>query len=362
MSPLDLLFIMMDSDDNDDIEKSNTGSPVHVITAGGAGSGSKRKKKKKRNKKKSPSADTNDDGKAGDSSTLRVGGTGGDTSSATTMTGGNGSSENNDHSHKLHLMTALEIEQSESATDQDDVMAFARAPASSSYHPDGGPSMLSEETTPEGGSMKDIDFDNSNNASKSSIHGQSTSQPPPPPIMSEIVVDDEEATSSKANDVIWLFFCFMGIMASFVCYGLLLEYTTSGGRKLHELSFLFVTSSLYTLTAAAGRYVRAETPTTIPPARFAILGLTSMGSTFCSVRSLRYVHLDAFLFFIAIFFLFYPLPIWLWLMLFLTACISMHHFQLRNLSNSSVGKKLQTCPRHAHGSTYGETICNTEIY
>merc|ERR1719491_2146832 len=74
-----------------------------------------------------------------------------------------------------------------------------------------------------------------------------------------------------------------------ICYGLLLEYTTSGGRKLHELSFLFVTSGLYTLTAAAGRYVRGETPTTIPPSRFAILGLTSMGSTFTSVRSLRYV-------------------------------------------------------------------------
>ena len=92
------------------------------------------------------------------------------------------------------------------------------------------------------------------------------------------------------HQVLWLFICFMGIMASFVCYGLLLEYTTSGGRKLHELSFLFVTSGLYTLTAAAGRYVRDETPSTIPPARFAVLGLTSMGSTFCSVRSLRCVN------------------------------------------------------------------------
>jgi hypothetical protein len=95
--------------------------------------------------------------------------------------------------------------------------------------------------------------------------------------------------SAQQHQVLWLFICFMGIMASFVCYGLLLEYTTSGGRKLHELSFLFVTSGLYTLTAAAGRYVRDETPTTIPPARFAVLGLTSMGSTFCSVRSLRCV-------------------------------------------------------------------------
>jgi UDP-galactose transporter B1 len=91
------------------------------------------------------------------------------------------------------------------------------------------------------------------------------------------------------HDLIWLAACFVGIMASFVCYGLVLEYTTSGGRQLHELSFLFVTSGLYTLTAAAGRHVRDETPSTIPPARFALLALTSMGSTFTSVRSLRYV-------------------------------------------------------------------------
>eukprot|EP00594_Rhizosolenia_setigera_P003045 CAMPEP_0178946118 /NCGR_PEP_ID=MMETSP0789-20121207/4110_1 /TAXON_ID=3005 /ORGANISM="Rhizosolenia setigera, Strain CCMP 1694" /LENGTH=302 /DNA_ID=CAMNT_0020626079 /DNA_START=223 /DNA_END=1132 /DNA_ORIENTATION=+ len=43
------------------------------------------------------------------------------------------------------------------------------------------------------------------------------------------------------------------------------------------------------MTAACGRYVRDEKPTTIPPARFFVLGITSMGSTFCSVRSLRYV-------------------------------------------------------------------------
>jgi hypothetical protein len=96
-------------------------------------------------------------------------------------------------------------------------------------------------------------------------------------------------TPAFSSDIVWLAICFFGIMASFVFYGLLLEYTTSGGRKLHELSFLFVTSALYTVTAAAGRYVRDETPTTIPPARFAILGLTSMASTWCSIRSLRYV-------------------------------------------------------------------------
>lgn len=101
--------------------------------------------------------------------------------------------------------------------------------------------------------------------------------------------EKNESRTDKYHDLIWLTFCFFGIMMSFVAYGLLLEYTTSGGRKLHELSFLFVTSVLYTTTAAAGRYVRDEKPTSIPPPRFAVLGLTSMSSTFCSVRSLRYV-------------------------------------------------------------------------
>ena len=102
-----------------------------------------------------------------------------------------------------------------------------------------------------------------------------------------VQLDNQDSPIDSKN--LWIFACFFGIMVSFVVYGLLLEYATSGGRKLHELSFLFVTSGLYTLTAAAGRHVRDETPTSIPPARFAVLGLTSMGSTFCSVRSLRYV-------------------------------------------------------------------------
>ncbi|KAL7491241.1 hypothetical protein ACHAWT_000648 [Skeletonema menzelii] len=104
------------------------------------------------------------------------------------------------------------------------------------------------------------------------------------------VIDTEvEVTKHKSSDFLWLAFCFFGIMGSFVCYGLLLEYATSGGKHLHELSFLFVTSLLYTMTAKVGRYIRAEEPSTIPPAQFFVLGLTSMGSTFCSVRALRYV-------------------------------------------------------------------------
>lgn len=104
-----------------------------------------------------------------------------------------------------------------------------------------------------------------------------------------IVVEEVEKQESKGTEYFWLAFCFFGIMGSFVAYGLLLEYATTGGKHLHELSFLFVTSLLYTCTAWVGRYVRAETPSTIPPAQFAVLGMTSMGSTFFSVRALRYV-------------------------------------------------------------------------
>jgi hypothetical protein len=104
-----------------------------------------------------------------------------------------------------------------------------------------------------------------------------------------IVVEEVEKKDNKSTEYFWLAFCFFGIMGSFVAYGLLLEYATTGGKRLHELSFLFVTSLLYTCTAWVGRYVRAETPSTIPPAQFAVLGMTSMGSTFFSVRALRYV-------------------------------------------------------------------------
>ncbi|KAG5181184.1 UAA transporter family-domain-containing protein [Tribonema minus] len=88
---------------------------------------------------------------------------------------------------------------------------------------------------------------------------------------------------------IWLVICSIGIMASFIIYGVVMEYATSGGRKLHELSLIFVTSLLYTVTAWVGRHIRGEVPTTIPKHQMVVLGFTSMGSTFTSVRSLRYV-------------------------------------------------------------------------
>jgi len=137
----------------------------------------------------------------------------------------------------------------------------------------------------ESGNGNDEDEDDEEEAQLDDLYATSTAS------------DREQGESDKAlhessvnkHTILWICICFFGIMFSFVAYGLLLEYATSGGRKLHELSFLFITSLLYTCTAAAGRHVRDETPSTIPPARFAILGITSMGSTFCSVRSLRYV-------------------------------------------------------------------------
>mmetsp|Transcript_22125 Transcript_22125/g.52283 ORF Transcript_22125/g.52283 Transcript_22125/m.52283 type:complete len:485 (+) Transcript_22125:117-1571(+) len=110
-----------------------------------------------------------------------------------------------------------------------------------------------------------------------------------PPLSTQNITNEATQSKTSNSEYFWLAFCFFGIMGSFVAYGLLLEFATSGGKHLHELSFLFVTSLLYTMTASVGRYARAEKPSTIPPAQFAVLGLTSMGSTFFSVRALRYV-------------------------------------------------------------------------
>jgi solute carrier family 35 (UDP-galactose transporter), member B1 len=89
--------------------------------------------------------------------------------------------------------------------------------------------------------------------------------------------------------LIWLLVCFFGIMTSFIAYGIVMEYATSGGRRLHELSLIFVTSLLYSGTAYVGRHVRGERPTEVAPSKLMLLAVTSMGSTYCSVRSLRYV-------------------------------------------------------------------------
>lgn len=87
----------------------------------------------------------------------------------------------------------------------------------------------------------------------------------------------------------WLAFCIIGMMSSLTLYGLVLEYVTSGGRKLHELSFVFVTTSIYSITAYVARSLFGEKPTNISKYQMLTLSLTSIASTFTSVRSLRYV-------------------------------------------------------------------------
>jgi UDP-galactose transporter B1 len=87
----------------------------------------------------------------------------------------------------------------------------------------------------------------------------------------------------------WLLFCVIGMVSSLTMYGVVLEYVTSGGRKLHELSFVFVTTSIYSITAYVARSVFGEKPTQISKYQMLTLSLTSIASTFTSVRSLRYV-------------------------------------------------------------------------
>jgi UDP-galactose transporter B1 len=48
------------------------------------------------------------------------------------------------------------------------------------------------------------------------------------------------------------------MMSSLTLYGIVLEYVTSGGRKLHELSFVFVTTAIYSLTAYIARILFGE--------------------------------------------------------------------------------------------------------
>jgi hypothetical protein len=46
-------------------------------------------------------------------------------------------------------------------------------------------------------------------------------------------------------------------------YGVVLEYATIGGRKLDETSFIFVTTSIYTITAYNARWIFGEKPSDI---------------------------------------------------------------------------------------------------
>jgi UDP-galactose transporter B1 len=87
----------------------------------------------------------------------------------------------------------------------------------------------------------------------------------------------------------WLLFCVVGMVSSLTLYGIVLEYATSGSHKLHEVSFLFVTTTIYAMTAYIAREFFQEKPTAISKYNMLVLSLTSIASTFTSVRSLRYV-------------------------------------------------------------------------
>lgn len=98
-------------------------------------------------------------------------------------------------------------------------------------------------------------------------------------------VDDGE----KHAGYFWLAVCVVGMISSLTMYGIVLEYVTSGGRKLHEWSFVFVTTSIYATTAYVARSLIGEKRTEISKYHMLTLSLTSIASTFTSVRSLRYV-------------------------------------------------------------------------
>lgn len=87
----------------------------------------------------------------------------------------------------------------------------------------------------------------------------------------------------------WLAFCVIGMISTLTMYGLALEYATSGDRKLHELSFVFVTTSIYSITAFIARALVNEKVTEISKYEMLSLSMTSIASTFTSVLSLRYV-------------------------------------------------------------------------
>jgi UDP-galactose transporter B1 len=87
----------------------------------------------------------------------------------------------------------------------------------------------------------------------------------------------------------WLLFCVVGMVSSLTVYGIILEFVTSGGRKLHEVSFVFVTTAIYAVTAFVAREIFNEKPTHISKYQMLLLSITSIASTFTSIRSLRYV-------------------------------------------------------------------------
>jgi len=114
---------------------------------------------------------------------------------------------------------------------------------------------------------------------------------PKRPAETSVEKAEEHAETEKPmeNYYAWLAFCTIGMVSTLALYGLVLEYATSGGRKLHEVSFVFVTTSIYSMTAYLARETFNEKPTDISKYQMLILSVTSIASTITSVRSLRYV-------------------------------------------------------------------------
>lgn len=99
----------------------------------------------------------------------------------------------------------------------------------------------------------------------------------------------EDSNADPKQYYAWLAFCTLGMVSALTMYGVALEYATSGDRKMHELSFVFVTTTIYSITAFTCREFFQEKPTEISKYQMLSLSCTSILSTVTSVRSLRYV-------------------------------------------------------------------------
>lgn len=107
--------------------------------------------------------------------------------------------------------------------------------------------------------------------------------------MSNNTNHDHHGNNPHSGTLTDLLICACGMVGSLALYGVALEYATSNGNKLHELSFIFVTTTIYTITAHIASVTNKEEPTNIKKHEMLTLSFTSLASTYTSVRSLRYV-------------------------------------------------------------------------
>lgn len=79
------------------------------------------------------------------------------------------------------------------------------------------------------------------------------------------------------------------MISTLTLYGFVLEFITGGQKKLHELSFVFVTTSVYSITAFVFSHLFKEKKTTVSKYNMIFLSCSSIASTYTSILSLRYV-------------------------------------------------------------------------